>query len=85
MKVDSLTVILQFKNGPLRPQKEIKKNPTSLYLDDCSKNYNCFLWENETEDKFYSFAPVYYVCLMKDNMFAQQLQNKMNHITKTLV
>lgn len=74
MKVDSLTVILQFKNGPLRPQKETKKKyPTSLYLDDCSKDNNCFLWENETGDKFYNFAPVYYICLMKDNMFAQQL------------
>lgn len=61
-----------------------------LYLDSCSENSNCSLWENnklrnETLDKFYSLAPVYHVCLMRDNMLALQFQNKMNTITKTLV
>lgn len=51
-------------------RRKRKKYPTSLHLDDCSKDYNCFLWENQTRDKFYDLAPVYYVCLMKDNMFA---------------
>lgn len=89
MQVDSPPAILWLKNGPLRPQKKKKKHP-SLYLDDCSENYNCSFWKNnklrkETQDKFYNLAPVYHVCLMRESMFAWQLHNDMDNVTKALV
>lgn len=67
-----------------------EKRKTSLYLDDCSENYNCSFWENnklrkETQDKFYNLAPVYHVCLMRESMFAWQFHNNMDNVTKTLV